>query len=60
MLNTAGGVVEWLYHASHEFQHDEPLPDLALPAGDVVRLTTPLRDTDVHKLKVGARQSGHR
>jgi fumarate hydratase class I len=53
VLDTAGGVVNWLYQDPHEFKQEAPLPDLKLPAGDVVRLTTPLRDTDVHKLKVG-------
>jgi fumarate hydratase class I len=45
--------VEWLYHAPHEFQHEEAMPDLTLPAGEVVRLKTPLRDEDIQKLKVG-------
>jgi fumarate hydratase class I len=53
VLDLNGSVVEWLYHAPHEFQHDEPMPDLTLPAGDVVRLQTPLRESDVRKLKVG-------
>jgi fumarate hydratase class I len=53
VLDVNGGVVEWLYQASHEFQHEEAMPDLALPAGDVVRLQTPLADADVRKLKVG-------
>jgi fumarate hydratase class I len=29
------------------------MPDLTLPAADVVRLTTPLQDEDIRKLKVG-------
>ena len=29
------------------------MPDLTLPAANVVRLKTPLRDADVRKLKVG-------
>ena len=53
VLDTQGTVVEWLYQAPHEFQHAEEMPDLTLPAGDVVRLTTPLKDEDVRKLKVG-------
>ena len=53
VLNTDGEVVEWLYQAPHEFQHQEEMPDLKLPAAEVVRLNTPLRDEDVRKLKVG-------
>ena len=53
LLDLDGNVVEWLYHAAHEFQQDEPLPDLTLPAGDVVRLRTPLSETDIRQLKVG-------
>ena len=53
VLDVSGKVVEWLYHAPHEFQHEEPMPDLTLPAGQVVRLQTPLRDEDIQKLKVG-------
>jgi fumarate hydratase class I len=53
VLNTEGNVVEWLYQAPHEFQQTEEMPDLTLPVADVVRLSTPLRDEDVRKLKVG-------
>jgi len=53
VLDVNGKVLEWLYHAPHEFQHEEPMPDLTLPAGEVVRLKTPLRDEDIQKLKVG-------
>jgi fumarate hydratase class I len=53
VLDVDGNVVEWLYQAPHEFQHEEPMPDLTLPAADVVRLKTPLSDADVRKLKVG-------
>jgi fumarate hydratase class I len=53
VLNTEGNVVEWLYQGAHEFQHEEQMPELALPAGEVVRLNTPLRDEEVRKLKVG-------
>lgn len=53
VLDLNGKVVEWLYHAPHEFQHEEPMPDLTLPAGDVVRLQTPLKEADIRKLKVG-------
>ena len=53
VLDVSGNVVEWLYQAPHEFQHEEPMPDLTLPAADVVRLKTPLRDEDIRKLKVG-------
>jgi fumarate hydratase, class I len=53
VLDVNGNVVEWLYHAPHEFQHEEPMPDLTLPAGEVVRLQTPLTEAAVRKLKVG-------
>jgi fumarate hydratase class I len=53
VLDVNGKVVEWLYQAPHEFQNAEPMPDLTLPAANVVRLQTPLRDADVRKLKVG-------
>jgi fumarate hydratase, class I len=52
-LNVNGDVVEWLYQAPHEFQHEEAMPELTLPAGDVVHLQTPLADADIRKLKVG-------
>jgi fumarate hydratase class I len=53
VMDVNGNVVEWLYQAPHEFQHEEPMPDLTLPAAEVVRLKTPLRDEDIRKLKVG-------
>jgi fumarate hydratase class I len=53
VLNVSGDVVEWLYQAAHEFQHEEPLPDLQLPAANVVRLQTPISDAEIRKLKVG-------
>ena len=53
VLDLSGNVVEWLYQAPHEFQHEEPMPDLTLPAADVVRLATPLSEADVRKLEVG-------
>jgi fumarate hydratase class I len=53
VLDVNGNVVEWLYQAPHEFQQEEPMPDLTLPAADIVRLKTPLKDEDIRKLKVG-------
>jgi fumarate hydratase class I len=53
VLDVKGNVVEWLYQAPHEFQHEEPMPELTLPAADVVRLKTPLSEADVRKLKAG-------
>src|SRR4030095_12248871 len=47
VLDVNGNVVEWLYQAPHEFQHEKPMPELTLPAVDVVRLQTPLSDADV-------------
>src|SRR5262245_25737426 len=38
VLGTEGNIVEWLYQGSHEFQREEEMPDLTLPAGEVVRL----------------------
>jgi len=53
VLDVNGNVLEWLYQAPHEFQHEEQMPDLTLPAAEVVRLSTPLSEPDVRKLKVG-------
>jgi fumarate hydratase, class I len=53
VLDKNGTVIEWLYQAPHEFQHEESIPDLTLPAGDLVPLRTPLNDAAVRKLKVG-------
>jgi fumarate hydratase class I len=53
VLDVKGKVVDWLYQAPHEFQHDEPVPELTLPAADVVRLKTPLSEADIRSLKVG-------
>ena len=53
VLDVEGGVVEWLHTASHEFESEEPIPDLTLPAGEVVRLRTPISEADVRSLKVG-------
>jgi fumarate hydratase class I len=53
VMSRNGDVVEWLYHAPHEFQKEEPLPDLTLPAANVIRLSTPISDEAIRKLKVG-------
>jgi fumarate hydratase class I len=53
VLDLDGNVVEWLYHAPHEFQHEEEMPELTLPAADVIRLQTPLTEAAVRSLKVG-------
>ena len=53
VMDLNGNITEWLYQGENEFQHEEPMPDLALPAGNVVRLKTPLSDADVKSLKVG-------
>ncbi len=53
VLDVNGNVREWLYQAPHEFQHEEPMPELTLPAADVVRLQTPLSEADIRKLKAG-------
>src|SRR3954470_17074220 len=53
VMDLNGNVTQWLYQGENEFQHEEPMPDLALPAGNVVRLKTPLSEADVKSLKVG-------
>jgi fumarate hydratase class I len=53
VLNLDGGVNHWLYQGTHEFEHQEAAPDLKLPAGEMVNLTTPLSEADVRKLKAG-------
>jgi fumarate hydratase class I len=53
VMDVNGNVTEWLYQGENEFKHDEQMPDLTLPAGKVVRLKTPLSETDVKSLKVG-------
>jgi fumarate hydratase, class I len=53
VLDTKGNVVEWLYQGDHEFKKEEPMPELTLPAANVVRLQLPLNESDVRKLKVG-------
>ena len=53
VLDVEGRVKEWLYTADHEFQGEEPTPDLTLPEGEFVRLRTPLSGADVRSLKVG-------
>jgi fumarate hydratase, class I len=53
VMDVNGEVVEWLYQAPHEFQHEEEAPALTLPAAEVVRLRTPLAEADVRELKVG-------
>ena len=53
LLDVNGKVVEWLYQGPHEFEHQEEVPALTLPAAEVIRLQTPLSEIDVRKLKVG-------
>src|SRR5215831_14831463 len=53
VMDVNGNVAEWLYQGEEEFKHEEKMPDLTLPAGNVVRLKTPLSDADVKSLKVG-------
>jgi len=53
VLDLNGDVVEWLYQGPHEFQHQENMPDLTLPAAEVVYLRTPLEETAIRRLKVG-------
>jgi fumarate hydratase class I len=56
ILDAEGEAVEWLYQAPGEFDRDytqEPAPALDLGGKTVVRLTTPLSDADVRRLKAG-------
>src|SRR5262249_48601216 len=56
VLDTEGEVVEWLYQSPGEVDHDyahEPAAALDLGGKSVVRLTTPLSEADVRKLKAG-------
>jgi fumarate hydratase class I len=53
ILDTDGQVVEWQYQAPHEFDRSFEAPELKLPPGDVINLTTPLSDADVRRLKAG-------
>jgi fumarate hydratase class I len=53
VLNTQGQVVDWLYQAPHEFRGEETMPELTLPATELVHLQTPLTDADIRRLKVG-------
>ncbi|MFO0878790.1 MAG: FumA C-terminus/TtdB family hydratase beta subunit [Gemmataceae bacterium] len=57
-LDTEGEVIDWLYHSPGEFDRDytageTPLLQLGQSGKQVVRLTTPLREEDVRKLKAG-------
>src|SRR5262249_29749569 len=58
VLDSEGDVVEWLYQAPGEFDHDysaEPLGmiNLGVGATQAIHLTTPLSEADVRKLKAG-------
>jgi fumarate hydratase class I len=58
LLDESGDVVQWLYQAPGEFEHDsrseEPaLIDLGGDRKSAVTLTTPLSETDVRRLKAG-------
>src|SRR5262249_2000126 len=58
VLGGEGEVVEWLYQAPGEFDQDysqsgPELIELGAGGKEAVRLTTPLREEDVRKLKAG-------
>ncbi len=53
VLDLDGNVENWLYQGPHEFEREQEAPDLKLPAGEVVVLTTPLSESDVRHLKAG-------
>jgi fumarate hydratase class I len=54
VLDSEGEIVEWLYQSPGEFDRAErpPVATGGLPK-DVVRLTTPLSDADVRRLRAG-------
>ena len=53
VLDRDGGLQSWLYSTEGEFSQEAPPVELDMPAGDVVRLTTPLSEGDVRGLKAG-------
>jgi len=53
VLDIGGEVQNWLYHAEDEFSTSAPPVEFEVPAGEVVRLTTPIREEDVRGLKAG-------
>ncbi len=53
ILDTQGEVERWLYQAEDEFTEEAPPVELDIPAGEVVRLTTPITEEDVRGLKAG-------
>jgi fumarate hydratase class I len=64
VLDAEGDVVEWLYQAPGEFEHDTGYPevstrgapftiDLGVGAKKAIHLRTPLSEQDVRKLKAG-------
>jgi fumarate hydratase class I len=58
VLDTSGEIVDWLYQAPGEFDHDyasgeAPLLELGVGGKQAIRLQTPLSEADVRKLKAG-------
>ena len=53
VMDVEGNIKDWLYTEEHEFETQEPMPDLTLPEGETVRLETPLSEADVRALKAG-------
>ena len=57
VLDTEGGVVEWLYQAPGEFErdysHEAERIDLGPSGKNAIRLHTPLREAEVRKLQAG-------
>ena len=53
VLNMNGDVEQWLYQDPDEFAEEAPDVKLEIPAGEVVRLTTPLSEENVRSLKAG-------
>jgi fumarate hydratase class I len=56
VLDAEGDVVEWLYQSPGEFDRDyanEAVPAIDLGGKSAIRLTTPLSDADVRRLRAG-------
>jgi fumarate hydratase, class I len=63
VLDETGDVVEWLYQAPDEFEHDparearqpaeQPVIELGADRKQAITLNTPVTDADVRKLKAG-------
>ena len=53
LLETDGSVKQWLYQKDGESFEESPQVEINIPAGEVVRLNTPITEEDVRTLKAG-------